>query len=167
VKIFGAVSLPILSKLREGFVIEGTKVRPEAVRVIKQLKTKTWLEFRLREGKNREIRRICEAAGLTIDKLKRVAIANLSVDDIRPGSYMFITKKDLLKGLEGGESKDIVYKSKKRSINISKRGIQPVTSADDRAFTKFRKETYFETVKELKERKLDAKKVKEAKFFKN
>jgi 23S rRNA pseudouridine2605 synthase len=92
VKIFGAVSLPILSKLREGFVIEGTKVRPEAVRVIKQLKTKTWLEFRLREGKNREIRRICEAAGLTIDKLKRVAIANLSVDDIRPGSYMFITK---------------------------------------------------------------------------
>ncbi len=160
VKVFGAVSMQILAKLKEGYVLEGRKIRPEAVRVIQQLENKTWLEFRLSEGKNREIRNICEAAGVTIDKLKRVAIANITVDGIAPGKYRFVTKNELLRGLEGGKlnkwnkEKKESYRSSKKTINISKKGAQPSTPADDpKAFVKFRKETYYTTLNEIKQRK--------------
>ena len=77
VKIFGAVNSDILKSLRKGVQTEVGFLKPQSVRVIKQLNSKTWLEFRLTDGKNREIRRLCEAVGLTIDKLKRVAIGGL------------------------------------------------------------------------------------------
>ena len=99
VKVFGAVSLAIQKRLREGVELDDGFVKPFSVRVIKQLPTKTWLEFRLIDGRNREIRRICEACGLTVDKLKRVAIEGLTIDGIKPGGYRFVTKKFILDAL--------------------------------------------------------------------
>ncbi|MBF0209146.1 MAG: pseudouridine synthase, partial [Oligoflexia bacterium] len=82
VKTFGVITEELLRKLKKGVDTSDGPLRPHLVRVIKQLPNKTWLEFRLREGKNREIRRLCEIIGISIDKLKRVAIANLSIDGL-------------------------------------------------------------------------------------
>ena len=60
VKVFGAITPAILKKLRAGVYLDEGFVKPLSVRVVNQLPTKTWLEIRLSDGKNREIRRICE-----------------------------------------------------------------------------------------------------------
>lgn len=156
VKVFGKINEAILKKLKAGIVSHDGTLKPKSVRVIEQLPNKTWLEFRLNEGKNREIRRICEACGVTIDKLKRVAIGGLAVEGIAPGKWNYITKHDLLKfigikadgsALLGGTE----YVSAKKSINIRKssRVQKETTLADSKEFTKFRKEIYFETVRGL------------------
>ncbi len=158
VKVFGAVNEFLLKKLRAGVYIDGVMTKPQSVRVIKQLQTKTWLEFRINEGKNREIRRMCEGAGLTVDKLKRISIGGLTVEGIAPGSYRLVTKKSLLAaiGIDSNGKKletAVEYISTKKSINLKNKGHQGCTAADDKAFTKFRRETYFQSIKEISETK--------------
>ncbi len=160
VKIFGSVTMNILEKLRAGVKLEDGFVKPKSVRVIEQLPGKTWVEFRIGEGKNREIRRMCEALGLTIDKLRRVAIEGLSIDDIRPGQYKILTKRELLNALgidKNGVKKDSTktYVSTRKSVDLKKKKFQQLTAtpADDERFHKFRKETYFSTAKTIQEKK--------------
>ncbi|MBT6324405.1 MAG: rRNA pseudouridine synthase [Bdellovibrionales bacterium] len=159
VKVFGAVSLAIQKRLREGVELDDGFVKPFSVRVIKQLPTKTWLEFRLKEGRNREIRRICEACGLTVDKLKRVAIEGLTIDGIKPGGYRFVTKKFILDALnmkEDGTSRNKsvkTYFSNKKSINLRKRKLQDTSLADNEGFHALRREKYFDSLKEISSRK--------------
>lgn len=158
VKVFGSVTDSILTKLKAGALIDEGFVKPQSVRVVKQLPAKTWLEFRLNEGKNREIRKLCEAVGLTVDKLKRVAIENLTIEGVAPGKYRVLTKSQLLNalGLNADGSKNLKspkYISPKKTIDVTRKGAQPGTEADSEAFQKFRRETYFETVKTIKENK--------------
>ncbi len=158
VKVFGSVTDSILTKLKAGALIDEGFVKPQSVRIIKQLPGKTWLEFRLNEGKNREIRKLCEAVGLTVDKLKRVAIENLTNEGVAPGKYRVLTKAHLLNalGLNSDGSKNLKspkYMSPKKTIDISRKGPQPGTEADSESFQKFRREAYFETVKTIKENK--------------
>ncbi len=157
VKVFGAITPDILKKLRGGYQSEVGFLKPKAVRVIKQLQAKTWLEFRLTDGKNREIRRLCEAYGLTVDKLKRVAIGGLTVEGITPGGYRTVSKKQLLNliGIDknGRLVADYEFQSAKKSINLRVKGVQNCTAADDKAFVKFRKDTYFQSIKDIEEKK--------------
>ncbi len=162
VKVFGAVTPDLLKKLRSGYQSEVGFLKPKAVRVVKQLQAKTWLEFRLTDGKNREIRRLCEAYGLTVDKLKRVAIGGLTVEGITPGGYRVLSKKQLLNLIGMNQNGEVVadyeYQSPKKSINLRMKGAQNCTAADDKAFVKFRKGTYFQAINDL-----DEKKIREAK----
>ncbi|MCO4754278.1 MAG: rRNA pseudouridine synthase [Bacteriovoracaceae bacterium] len=160
VKVFGRVNEMLLNKLKAGIVSHDGVLKPKSVRILEQLPQKTWLEFRLNEGKNREIRRICEAAGVTIDKLRRVAIGNLSIDGINPGQWEYITKADLLKKIginkDGSKRQNAeVYVSTKRSVDVKKgsKKQKNATIADSKDFTKFRKEIYFETLDSIKKTK--------------
>lgn len=161
VKLFGAMSEAILKKLRKGIQLPEGFIKPLFVRVIKQLPNKTWLEFRLGEGRNREIRRLCEAAGLTVDKLRRITIGGLSIKNIAPGNYQTMTKNQLIKGLEESNA----YFSQKRTIDLKKKGPQKTKSANDKVFYKFRREHYFETLKSLKDIKLKDKELAIKKEF--
>ena len=100
VKIPRIIDEKSLIKLRGGVIQRGSVLKPLSVRIVKRLPKKTWLEFRLGEGKNREIRRICERHGFLIDKLRRVAIGGLTIKGIPPGQFFSFTKKQLLKEIE-------------------------------------------------------------------
>jgi 23S rRNA pseudouridine2605 synthase len=160
VKVFGSVTETILNKLRAGAYLEEGFVKPSSVRVIKQLPTKTWIEFRLNEGRNREIRRLCEAVGLTVDKLKRLAVGGLSVEGVAPGKYRLMSKVQMLTAIglnEDGTLKKVLnaegFLSTKKTIDLKKKRPQPGTVADDETFKKFRRETYFESLKLISENK--------------
>lgn len=174
VKVFGHVNEAILSRIRRGVMTEDGLMKPKSVRVIEQLPNKTWLEFRLNEGKNREIRKICDAVDLTVDKLRRVAIEGLNIQSLPVGQYMFTTRKELLKALglndHGEKVRDRRFVSAKKTLNVTK--VAKIVSttakpADDKRFQAFRKENYYETVRSIKETKMreaeeDATKVAEA-----
>lgn len=148
VKVFGGVNHKLLNELRDGFDDpEVGKIKPQSVRVIKQLPSKTWLEVRISDGKNREIRRLCEGHGLTIDKLKRVSIGGLAIQGISPGSYQFITKKQLEEAIQAE------FQSAKKSIKVKNKPLQAGPHAADRTFLRFRKENYFDTISQQKEKK--------------
>ena len=157
VKVFGHVSADILKRMMRGVDSPVGFLKPRSVRVIGQLPRKTWIEFRLIEGKNREIRRLCEAFDLTIDKLRRVAIGDLTLSGIKPGSYKLFSKRKI-EALLGKTRQGIAsssYVSHKKSVKIKKRVVDGVRvrSANDEFFHMFRKENYKETLKGFENRK--------------
>jgi 23S rRNA pseudouridine2605 synthase len=158
VKIFGLVNEGILNNLRKGIYGPDGLLQPKSVRVIEQLPNKTWLEFRLAEGKNREIRRICDAVGVTIDKLRRVAIERLSIDGLNPGEWRMHTRKEMLSmlGIKANGEKLVTsdYVSSKKSVPFNKRMKYRTNNgkaADDKEFRKFKKDRYFATIEREKE----------------
>jgi 23S rRNA pseudouridine2605 synthase len=179
VKVFGHVNEGILAKIKRGVMTEDGLLKPKSVRVIEQLPNKTWLEFRLNEGKNREIRKICDAVDLTVDKLRRVAIEGLNIQSLSPGRYMFTTRKELMKALglneDGSKFTKRTFMSAKKTLNVTK--VSKIVSktarpADDKKFQAFRKESYYETVQSIKELKMkqaeeDATKLAEAEAQEN
>ncbi len=163
VKVFGRVNEALLKKLRDGVQSSHGFLKPKSVRILEILPNKTWLEFRLTEGKNREIRRICEACGVTIDKLRRVAIGALSIDGIQPGQWEYITKKDLLECIginkDGTPRKDAKeYFSSRKTLNknkmkkISSRSTAKMANSEE--FNRYRKGEYYETLKLQKAAKI-------------
>ncbi len=148
VKVFGIVTPEVLRNLRAGVKDRGDFLKPTTVRIVKKLPGKTWVEFRLCEGKNREIRRICEMKGLTIDKLRRVAIGGLSIEGIPVGKYRRFTKKHLLELINAQGAF-----SAKRTLKPATKIRQGKRTADDRLFKIFRKDNYYTTLKGLEEKK--------------
>ena len=138
VKIFGILDPQILYKLREGITVDGDFLKPLSVRPLKQLDNKTWIEFRLAEGKNREIRRLCEALDITIDKLRRVAIGNLTINGIAPGRYVYLSKRDIYNGLNLKSD----YFSPKKTVTIKTPRSTEKKLANDQTYKKYRKDTY-------------------------
>lgn len=160
VKVFGSVTETIINKLKAGAYLEEGLVKPTSVRVIKQLPTKTWLEFRLNEGRNREIRRLCEAVGLTVDKLKRLAVGGLSIEGVAPGNFRIMSKAQILGHIglnEDGSAARVLnaegFVSQKKTIDLKRKRPQPGTVADDETFQKFRRETYFDSLKQIADNK--------------
>lgn len=153
VKVFGVVTDKILKELAKGTRQKDGLLKPLSVRVIGQLKNKTWLEFKLAEGKNREVRRLCEAVGLTVDKLRRVSIAGLSVNHLPVGQFDIYSKKEILKLLGLNEEGQIVEKKLphqvlKKSIKKENLVIKAPTAkaADSKEFKRFRKNSYYQTL---------------------
>ena len=168
VKVFGHVNEALLEKIRKGVMTEDGLMKPKSVRLLEQLPNKTWLEFRLSEGKNREIRKICEAMDLTVDKLRRVAIEGLTIQGLPVGQFTFLTKKELLKALgmnDEGERTSVrpAFVSAKKTVDVrraSKMVGKTARAADDKRYQGFRKDKYYETVKSIKD--LEAQKKAEA-----
>lgn len=89
VKLSGMPSEAQLERLRRGVRLDDGVTAPADVRVLRRLKQKVWLQVELREGRNREIRRMVEAVGHTVERLVRsrfgpVALGQLGRGEMRP-----------------------------------------------------------------------------------
>ena len=69
--------------------------RPTA-RISKVGERHAWLEIRLWEGKNRQVRRMCEAVGHSVKRLRRVQFAGLDMLGLSPGQYRPLTRAEVL-----------------------------------------------------------------------
>ena len=94
-----------LLKLSSGVVLDdGTRTLPCAINVVTDEPGRTVMEMTLKEGKNREIRRMCEAVGLEVIRLKRNAEASSSWGMLQPGRYRELTKAEV-NGLRAAAAK--------------------------------------------------------------
>lgn len=97
-KISGAVPESVLDEWREGVDIgDETRTRPADVFRVEEEDNYTWIEVTIREGRNRQIRRMAEATGLHVVKLKRTAFAGLTIEGLKVGGYRVLTEADLAK----------------------------------------------------------------------
>lgn len=105
-----------LEHLREGIEIEeGVITQPAEVSINKQTDDKTVLHISIHEGKNRQIRKMCDEEGLQILLLKRIAIGEISLGRLAAGAYRPLTQKELkylFETLEMDPEKKIVKKPK-------------------------------------------------------
>ena len=92
-------------KLSSGVVLDdGTKTMPCAINVVTDEPGRTVMEMTLKEGKNREIRRMCEAVGLEVIRLKRNAEGVVKLGMLQPGKYRELTKAEV-NGLRAAAAK--------------------------------------------------------------
>lgn len=85
VQVAGDVSQEVVEKLRRGVRLAEGRVQPERVSIARTYKQSTILDIVLREGKNREIRRILAALGHKVQRLRRVSIGPLRIGDLPLG----------------------------------------------------------------------------------
>lgn len=91
VMVDGEVRQDQLARLLEGVELEDGPAKARAVRIIDQRPGKTLLEVVMTEGRNREVRRMCDAIGHRVDRLVRSAIAGLRDPRLRPGTARSLT----------------------------------------------------------------------------
>ena len=96
VKVHGQLSPADLKRLREGIQLDdGTETMPAEVEMLPGESKHTWLAITIHEGKHRQIHRMIEALGYFVDKLQRVAFANLTFHDLRIGDARELTQQEL------------------------------------------------------------------------
>ena len=96
VKVGGEVSDAQLETLRSELVIDGYKIQPVEVIPGEHDESGTVLKMTLREGRNRQIRKMCEEAGLTVKRLSRVSIGNLKLNRLPVGKWRYLTDDEVL-----------------------------------------------------------------------
>lgn len=102
VTVRGAVDEKTLIRLSAPFVLDGYTTKPAAVTVIATDGEGTVLSVVIHEGRNRQIRRMCRAVGLTVLGLVRVRMGNLTLGDLPAGRYRPLTAEEItyIKGKE-------------------------------------------------------------------
>lgn len=96
VTIDGMVSEDQLSRLMSGVELDdGVKTLPCTVEVLSEAPERTVLRFVIKEGRNRQIRRMCTAVGLEVGRLRRIAIGGVKLGMLKPGAYRDLTKDEL------------------------------------------------------------------------
>ena len=101
-----AIDDEILYNLRNGIVIDGRKTAPADVTVLTEEENRVVLEFVLHEGRNREIRKMCESQGLEVARLKRTAVGSLKLGVLPQGKYRELTEQEVKKLLRSAGHKD-------------------------------------------------------------
>lgn len=100
-KVAGVISDSRLAKLRKGVDIGGFVTSPAKVRLVKQMPRHAVVEISIREGKNRQVRKMFAAVGNKVQELHRTAIGEIRLGRLKEGHYRKLTKEEIayLKGL--------------------------------------------------------------------
>ena len=105
VKVGGAVSDEQYEILTSALEIDGYKIKPVEVNIMSEDESGTVMKMTLFEGRNRQIRKMCEAAGLTVKRLSRVSIGNLKLDGLPVGKWRYLDQSEV----------DYLYKATKEN----------------------------------------------------
>ncbi len=80
-----------LTRLKQPITLDGYTIRAPKVRVVKP----GLLEITIHEGRNRQVRRMCDAAGMRVIRLKRIREGKLSLGDLPLGSWRYLTEEEV------------------------------------------------------------------------
>jgi len=84
-----------LEKLRNGVEIDGRLTSKAYVKLIRRNANTTLLEISIHEGRNRQVRKMCENIGHPVIELKRVAIGNIKLNGLEKGKWRYLNEKEI------------------------------------------------------------------------
>lgn len=84
-----------IARLTRGVVIDGVRTLPARVAVIEKRASSALVRITISEGRNRQIRGMCDAVGLTVKELRRVAIGPIRLRGLRSGQFRTLTRLEL------------------------------------------------------------------------
>lgn len=86
-----------ITQLTTGIIIDDRKTAPAQVRVVTKEEGRVVLEIILYEGRNRQIRKMCEAVGLEVARLKRTAIGSIKLGMLKQGAWRELNEDEVRK----------------------------------------------------------------------
>ena len=88
--------------------LDGESIVPADIRILNREQERTVLQIIIYEGKNRQIRRMCEAVGLTVIRLKRTFIGKIKLGMLKTGDWRPLTEKEVRYLSGKGSSNDLI-----------------------------------------------------------
>jgi len=122
VRVRGKVHKSQLDQLAGGVEIEGRKTAPARVCMIKEGEQNDWFSITIHEGRNRQVRRMCEAVSLSVVRLRRVRYGMLAMGALKPGEFRYLTEAEV-GGLRNPQQKQVAAPSRTQAAT------RPATSA--------------------------------------
>ncbi len=83
-----------MEKFRNGIIIDGRKTALAKIKIIKKGKLTT-LNIKIKEGRNRQVRKMCAAIGCNVITLKRIATGKLELGNLEKGKYRYLTDEEI------------------------------------------------------------------------
>lgn len=102
VSVAGRITEQQLNTLKSPLEIDGYRIRPVGVELVRADNRTTWLRMTLFEGRNRQIRKMCAIAGLKVQTLTRTAIGAIRLGNLPSGSWRGLSQKEI--ALLGGHT---------------------------------------------------------------
>jgi len=94
--VAGRVSADTVRRLRNGVELDDGPTLPARVDIMDRLHPGgTWLRIELTEGRNRIVKRMCDAVGHRVQRLRRIRFAGIDARGLRPGQWRWVTADEL------------------------------------------------------------------------
>lgn len=91
----GRPTAEALERFRKGLIIDGRMTAPAEIKIIKTDNKTTTLDIKIHEGRNRQVRKMCQAIGVPVTDLKRIAIGNIKLGELAAGEYRHLTDEEV------------------------------------------------------------------------
>jgi pseudouridine synthase len=123
VKVKGIPDVEAMRRVRDGIVLEDGVTVSAKVHIVKRLKKNSWMRWTVYEGRNRLIKKMCDAVSHPVIRLRRIRYGPLTLGDLKLGKYRYLTAKEIDE-LKGRYSS--AHDGRKRSAPIQR---EPITSS--------------------------------------
>ncbi|ABW19120.1 pseudouridine synthase [Alkaliphilus oremlandii] len=94
-KVKGIPTKEALEAFENGLKIEDYITAPAKIKILKEINQHTLVEVRIREGKNRQVRKMCEAIGHPVVELKRIAMGRIHLGNLDVGNWRYFTEREI------------------------------------------------------------------------
>ena len=84
-----------LEALKEPIELDGYMIKTPRVRPVRMEPTRAILDVTIHEGRNRQVRRMCQAAGLEVARLKRISEGGLKIGELKTGEWRYLEPREL------------------------------------------------------------------------
>ena len=94
IKVKGVLTDDKIIQLERGVRLEDGMTGPAMVKKVRKVEANSWLEITIREGRKHQVKRMLESVGHPVIKLVRVRMGSLSLGDLAPGEFRFLTDRE-------------------------------------------------------------------------
>jgi len=123
VRVRGKAHKSQIDQLAAGVLIDEKQTAPATVKLIKDGEQNDWLSITIHEGRNRQIRRMCEAVSLSVVRLKRVRYGSLEIGSLKPGLFRLLTQTEV-SGLAAPRKKPVAERIPKERREMKATGLK-------------------------------------------
>lgn len=95
VRVRGKVIDQQLKRMAEGVELEDGMTAPAVVNLVKSGEQNDWISVAIHEGRNRQVRRMCEAVSLSVVRLKRIRYGTLMLGTLRAGQFRYLSEAEV------------------------------------------------------------------------
>jgi 23S rRNA pseudouridine2605 synthase len=95
VRVRGKVIDQQLKRMAEGVELDDGMTAPAVVSLVKSGEQNDWISVAIHEGRNRQVRRMCEAVSLSVVRLKRIRYGTLMLGTLRAGQFRYLTESEV------------------------------------------------------------------------
>jgi len=94
IKVKGVLTDDEIRGLEQGVRLEDGMTSPAQVKKVRKVEANSWLEITIREGRKHQVKRMLEVVGHPVIKLLRIRMGSLSLGDLQPGEFRFLTDRE-------------------------------------------------------------------------